>query len=245
MDSRLWNRRQIDRDLDIRRKQTFPMMHCKLKVTTMQCAHNRVLKILFLRHWMFWLQKTLNFKDLTTTIWKRKTVHLFSIPSFSNFFPGLEFQNFFVRIQVSERTLGEIMLQVKEWLLIHIRPWQKLCCHGGFPCTTEQLILIWDIEDITWPRRGTKFLFECWKTFHEWAQRTSEIFFFNTRREISHLQATINTVTLKIKVHLSPLVTIIHLSYHSALFFAIWLMPFFLWPVEFARNLVYGRAKWT
>ena len=42
--------------------------------------------------------------------------------------------------------------------------------------------------------------------------------FFNTRREISYLQATINTVTLKIKVHLSPLVTIIHLSYHSALF---------------------------
>ena len=25
------------------------------------------------------------------------------------------------------------------------------------------------IEDITWPRRDTKFLFECWKTFHEWA----------------------------------------------------------------------------
>ena len=42
--------------------------------------------------------------------------------------------------------------------------------------------------------------------------------FFNTRREISYLQATINTVTLKIKVHLSPLVTIIPLSYHSALF---------------------------
>ena len=25
------------------------------------------------------------------------------------------------------------------------------------------------IEDVTWPRRDAKFLFECWKTFHEWA----------------------------------------------------------------------------
>ena len=25
------------------------------------------------------------------------------------------------------------------------------------------------MEDITWPRRDTKFLFECWKTFHEQA----------------------------------------------------------------------------
>ena len=33
------------------------------------------------------------------------------------------------------------------------------------------------IEDITWPLGDTKFLFECWKRFHEWAQRTSEIFF--------------------------------------------------------------------
>ena len=32
-------------------------------------------------------------------------------------------------------------------------------------------------EYITWPRRDTKFLFERWKIFHEWAQRTSEIFF--------------------------------------------------------------------
>ena len=33
------------------------------------------------------------------------------------------------------------------------------------------------IEDITWQRGDTKFLFECWKICHEWAQRTSEIFF--------------------------------------------------------------------
>ena len=33
------------------------------------------------------------------------------------------------------------------------------------------------IEDITWPCGDTKFLFECWKIFQEWAQRTSEIFF--------------------------------------------------------------------
>ena len=38
------------------------------------------------------------------------------------------------------------------------------------------------IEDITWPHGDTKFLFECWKIFHEWAQRTSEIF-FSTREE--------------------------------------------------------------
>ena len=40
-------------------------------------------------------------------------------------------------------------------------------------------LMIWPIaayiEDITWPRGDTKFLFECWKIFHEWAQRTIEI----------------------------------------------------------------------
>ena len=58
--------------------------------------------------------------------------------------------------------------------------------------------------------------------------------FFNTRREISYLQATINTVTLKIKVHLSPLVTIIHLSYHSALF------SFFC----FLTNALFSLTSW-
>ena len=38
------------------------------------------------------------------------------------------------------------------------------------------------MEDITWPRGDMKFLFECWKIFHEWPQRTSEIF-FSTREE--------------------------------------------------------------
>ena len=39
-----------------------------------------------------------------------------------------------------------------------------------------------EIEDITWPRGDTKFLFECWKIFHEWTQRTSEIFFQHEKR---------------------------------------------------------------
>ena len=38
------------------------------------------------------------------------------------------------------------------------------------------------IEDITWPRGDTKFLFECWKIFHQWAQRMSEIFFQHEKR---------------------------------------------------------------
>ena len=42
--------------------------------------------------------------------------------------------------------------------------------------------LIEYIEDITWPCRDMKFLFECWKIFHKWEQRMSEIFFFNMRR---------------------------------------------------------------
>ena len=44
-----------------------------------------------------------------------------------------------------------------------------------------QLFKCEDIEDITWPRGDTKFFFECWKIFHEWVQRTSEI--FSTREE--------------------------------------------------------------
>ena len=37
-------------------------------------------------------------------------------------------------------------------------------------------------EGIAWPRGETKFLFDCWKIFHEWTQWTSEI--FSTRTSI-------------------------------------------------------------
>ena len=39
-----------------------------------------------------------------------------------------------------------------------------------------------EIEDITRPCGYTKFLFECWKIFHDWAQQTSEIFFPHEKR---------------------------------------------------------------
>ena len=39
-----------------------------------------------------------------------------------------------------------------------------------------------EIEDITWPREDTKFLFECWKIFHEGAQQTSEKFLQHEKR---------------------------------------------------------------
>ena len=39
---------------------------------------------------------------------------------------------------------------------------------------------------IAWQGRDAKFLFEYWKTFHEWAWWTSEIF-FHTRRDILYL----------------------------------------------------------
>ena len=45
------------------------------------------------------------------------------------------------------------------------------------------------IEDITGLLGDTKLLFSCWKIFHEWAHQMSEKV-FNTRREISYLQAT-------------------------------------------------------
>ena len=44
------------------------------------------------------------------------------------------------------------------------------------------LIIVQYIEDITWLLGDTKFLFECWKICHEWAQRTSEIFFQHEKR---------------------------------------------------------------
>ena len=43
-----------------------------------------------------------------------------------------------------------------------------------------------DIEDITWPRGDTKFLFEWWITFHSFAALTREIL-YKTRREILYL----------------------------------------------------------
>ena len=45
-------------------------------------------------------------------------------------------------------------------------------CEEG---TNSKLRVTKYIEDITWPRGDTKFVFECWK------------YFFNTRREISYL----------------------------------------------------------
>ena len=48
------------------------------------------------------------------------------------------------------------------------------------------------IEDIIWPRGDGKILFNCWKIFHLFAVLTREKFFFNTRREISYLQATMS-----------------------------------------------------
>ena len=38
------------------------------------------------------------------------------------------------------------------------------------------------IEDITWPRRDKKFLFECWKILHSFVALTREIFFQHEKR---------------------------------------------------------------
>ena len=69
----------------------------------------------------------------------------------------------------------------------------KLFQNEGIVCFLKLFVLCMYIyrekEDITWPRGDMKFLFDCWKIFHEWAQITREIFFFNTKREISYLQA--------------------------------------------------------
>ena len=46
------------------------------------------------------------------------------------------------------------------------------------------LIIVQYIEDIIWLCGDTKFLFECWKIFHEWAQQTSEIFFQHEKRNL-------------------------------------------------------------
>ena len=86
-------------------------------------------------------------------------------------------------------------------LLFYFRRWNprlQKACRMLYPCTSEpasstltaifracnttldlsdKTLLLSEIEDITWPRRDTKFVFECWKIFHEWAQWTSEIFF--------------------------------------------------------------------
>ena len=88
--------------------------------------------------------------------------------------------------------------------LFYFRRWNprlQKACRMLYPCTREPAsstlttkdlqfracnttldlldkpLLLSEIEDITWLRRDTKFVFECWKIFHEWAQGTSEIFF--------------------------------------------------------------------
>ena len=48
------------------------------------------------------------------------------------------------------------------------------------------LIIVQYIEDITWLHRDTKFLFE-WYFMSGYSERVK--YFFNTRREISYLQA--------------------------------------------------------
>ena len=44
----------------------------------------------------------------------------------------------------------------------------------------------------------------CWKIFHEWAQITREIFFFNTKREISYLQANMSSSIYYININEIP-----------------------------------------
>lgn len=55
---------------------------------------------------------------------------------------------------------------------IKLKPWTWLSINRGYYMAA---------------RGDTKFLFECWKVFHKWTQRTSEPV-FNTRREIVYLQ---------------------------------------------------------
>ena len=51
-------------------------------------------------------------------------------------------------------------------------------------------------EIITWPSGDTKFLFECWNILiiftSEWSERVK--YFFNTRRDISYLQAAMSVM---------------------------------------------------
>ena len=46
------------------------------------------------------------------------------------------------------------------------------------------IIILWDMQRgyLTWLSRDTKFLFQCWKIFHEWVKWTSERFFPRQKR---------------------------------------------------------------
>ena len=46
-----------------------------------------------------------------------------------------------------------------------------------------------------WPCGDTKFIFECWKIFHEWEKRTREVCFQEEKRN-SYLQAAISCIVL-------------------------------------------------
>ena len=71
-----------------------------------------------------------------------------------------------------------------DWFLESLRAWFFFClfvclfyfCFILFVFFLFCFVVVY-IGDITWPRGDTKFLFECGKIFHEWAKRTSEIFF--------------------------------------------------------------------
>ena len=57
------------------------------------------------------------------------------------------------------------------------------CFEGGSKYFFNAIFAV-EVEDITWPRGDTKFLFKCWKIFHEWVQRTNEIFFQQEKRNV-------------------------------------------------------------
>ena len=58
----------------------------------------------------------------------------------------------------------------------------SLAQKSGFQTIYTIQITITYIENITWPRGDTKFLFECWKIFHSFATLTRKIFFQHEKR---------------------------------------------------------------
>ena len=56
-----------------------------------------------------------------------------------------------------------------------VHRWRDISTHATVNSSIQ-------IEDITWPRGDTKFLFSCWKIFHSFATLTRKIFFQHEKR---------------------------------------------------------------
>ena len=78
-----------------------------------------------------------------------------------------------------------------------------------------------------------KFLFECWKIFHEWAQRTSEIFFQHLYKHTNELPNHFTFIVFRCErpIYYVAIATVIFSHVKITCYFHMWRYQVFAWKL--------------